>query len=306
VCCDVDEQRAAQRAAMVGSARHTTSFEEVLVDPDVDAVEICTPHHLHADTVIAAAQAGKHVLCQKPLARTLAECDAMIAASRAAGTVLFYAEMNHTLPAIALAREALDDWRIGRLVGLQATYAIWQGGKYLSTAWRYDPALSGGGHLLDGGIHILDMLLSLGGPVEAIQCYTTQFRPELGDEDTAAVNLRFSSGILGSLFSTHASGMYPPFPNLMVIGTEGMLAHGGHLGALALHRRDLPEGHAVLLQERGDPFSVMIGRYLDVVLDGAPNPSPGEWGREMLRVVLAAYESARSGHEVRLDQFDPR
>jgi predicted dehydrogenase len=191
-------------------------------------------------------------------------------------------------------------------VGLQATYAIWQGGKYLSTAWRYDPALSGGGHLLDGGIHILDMLLSLGGPVEAIQCYTTQFRPELGDEDTAVVNLRFSSGTLGSLFSTHASGMYPPYPNLMVIGTEGMLAHGGHLGALTLHRRDLPEGREVLLEERGDPFSVMIGRYLDVVLDGAPNPSPGEWGREMLRIVLAAYESARSGNEVRLDQFDPR
>lgn len=301
VCCDVDLARAAERAALVGDARATTSFEEVLRDPDIDAVEILTPHHLHRDAVIAAAEAGKHILCQKPLAPTLEDCDAMIAAADRAGVVLYYGEMNHTLPAVALAQQAIADGRIGTLVGLQATYAQWQGGQYLSTAWRYDPALSGGGHLLDGGIHILDILLSLGGPVSAVQCVTTQFRPELGAEDTAMLNLRFHGGHLGSMFSTHASGVWPPYPNVMVIGTEGTLAHGGHHGALTLHRRDLPEGREVLLDQRGDPFATMIGRYLDTVLDGAPNPSPGQVGRDNLQLVLAAYESARTGREVVLD-----
>ena len=304
VCCDVDEQRAAERAAMVGDARYTTSFEDVLADPDIDAVEICTPHHLHTDAVVAAARAGKHILCQKPLARTLAECDAMIVAAREANVVLYYGEMNHTLATVAVAQQAIADGRIGQFVGIQATYAIWQGGKYLTTAWRYDPKLSGGGHLLDGGIHILDIILSLGGPLESIQCFTTQFRPELGDEDTAVLNMRFRGGHLGSLFSTHASGVWPPYPSVTVIGTEGLLTFGGHNGALVLHRRDQTDGLAVLLEKREDPFSVMIGSYLDTV-EGASNPSTGEWGREMLRVVQAAYESARTGHEVRLDTFHP-
>lgn len=303
VCCDVDPDKAAQRAALAGDARAVTSYQQVLEDSGVDAVEICTPHHLHKDEVLAAARAGKHILCQKPLARTIAECDAMIDAARAAGVELYYGEMNHTLPAIAAAQGTIAAGRIGQLIGIQGTYAHWQGGQYLSTSWRYDPALSGGGQLLDGGIHYVDMIHSLGGPVESVACFTTHFRPELGAEDTAVVNFRFAGGHLGSLVSSHAVGIWSPYPTLSVFGTEGMLAFGGPHGSLMLHRTDLPERRETLLERSGDPFTVMIGRYLDTVLDGAPNPSPGEDGREVLRVVLAAYESARTGCEVRLDEM---
>lgn len=304
VCCDIDPRRAARRAALVGDARAVTAFDEVLADPTVDAVDICTPHHLHADAVIAAARAGKHVLCQKPLARTISECETMIAAARGAGVVLYYGEMNHTLPAVAEAKRAIESGRIGRLIGLHATYAHWQGGAYLSTAWRYDATFSGGGQLLDGGIHYIDLLLALGGPIHAVSCFTTRFRPELGEEDTAVLNIRFAGGHLGALFSSHAAGIAPPYPGVVVIGTEGMLAYGGPYGVLTLHRADLPERREVLLDRREDPFTVMIGRYLATVLDGAENPSPGEVGRDNLRVVLAAYESACTGREVRLDEVD--
>src|ERR1044071_14711 len=165
VCCDVDAVKAAQRAEQAGAARVVTSFDEVLADPDIDAVEICTPHHLHSDLVIAAARAGKHILCQKPLAKTLAECDAMIAAAQEAGVVLYYGETNRTMPAAQALKQALDDGRIGQLPGVQATYAHWQGGKYLSTVWRYDPRIAGGGQLLDGGIHYIDLMLHLGGSI---------------------------------------------------------------------------------------------------------------------------------------------
>ena len=83
-----------------------------------------------------------------------------------------------------------------------------------------------------------------------------------------------------------------------------MLAHGGPYGVLTLHRTDLPDRREVLLERKEDPFAIMIGRYLDTVLDGAPNPSPGEVGREDLRVVLAAYESAQAGKEIRLDGIE--
>jgi predicted dehydrogenase len=225
-CCDIDPGRAARRAAEAGGARAVSRLEDALADPDVDAVEICTPHPFHAEAAVAAARAGKHVLCQKPLAKTLSECDAMIAAAREAGVVLFYGETNHTMPAAVEAKRAVEQGRIGQLIGVQATYAHWQGGRYLSTAWRYDPNVT---------------VLTLGGP------------------------------------------------------------HG----ALALHRPDLPDRREVLLETGGDTFAHMIGRYLDAVLEGAPNPSPGEVGRENLRVVLTAYESARLGREVRLVEIEP-
>jgi predicted dehydrogenase len=306
ICCDLDLEKAMQRAQMIPGARAISSLETVLADPDVDAIEICTPHHLHADIAIAAARAGKHILCQKPLAKTLAECDAMIAAAREAGVVLYYGETNRTMPAAQTLRQALDAGRIGQLTGVQATYAHWQGGKYLSTAWRYDPRVSGGGQLLDGGIHYIDLMLHLGGPIQSVSCFATRFRPELGGEDTAVVNARFEGGQLGTLFSSQATGVWFPGASFVAFGTEGVLAIGGMFGApqtaLSLHRADLPGQRAVLIEAHENTFAVMIGRYLDTVLDGAANPSPGQIGRENLRVVLAAYESARLGREVRLDE----
>jgi predicted dehydrogenase len=229
----------------------------------------------------------------------------MIEAARAAGVVLFYGETNHTLPSVVEAKRAVADGRIGTLVGIQATYAHWQGGAYLGTAWRYDPAVTGGGQLLDGGIHYVDVLLQLGGPVEAVSAFTTRFRPELGGEDTAVLNVRFADGPLGTLFSSQAAGIWTPGASVVVYGTEGVLTLGGPHGALALHRPDLPDRKEVLRERDGDGFAAMTGRYLDAVLSGAENPSPGGVGRENLRVVLAAYESAERGAEVRLTDFHP-
>ncbi|MBV9852849.1 MAG: Gfo/Idh/MocA family oxidoreductase [Armatimonadetes bacterium] len=302
VCCDIDPNKAAQRATLVGDARAVTTLEEVLADPEVDAVEVCTPHHLHAEAVIAAARAGKHVLCQKPLAKTLAECDAMIAAAAGAGVTLFYGETSLTQPAAVEAARVIAEGRIGRLVGVQATLAFWQGGKYLSTAWRYDPGVTGGGQLLDSGVHALALMLKIGGPIRTVACLAARFREELGGEDTCALSVRFEGGHLGTLFCSQAAGTWVPQPSLVAYGTEGAVTLGGPLGALVLHRPDLPDRREVLQEQRGDPFAAMIGQYLDTVLGGAPSPSPGEAGRENLRVVLAAYEAARTGREVTMDE----
>jgi predicted dehydrogenase len=306
LCCDVDIERARERASSIetGAVRAVSDYAQVLADPDVDAVEICTPHHLHSDAVIAAARAGKHILCQKPLANTLEECDAMTAAAQEAGVVLYYGETNRTSPAAVMARQAIDDGQLGRIVGVQATYSLWQGGKILSTAWRYDPKLAGGGQLVDGGIHFIDLMLHIGGPIKSVSCATTRFRPELGGEDTAVVNARFVDGHLGTLFSSHAAAVWLPQANFIAFGTEGVLLLGGPRGALVLHRKGGDREGEVLLQERGDHFGEMTGCYLDTVLEGAPNPSPPSVGRDNLRVVLAAYESDRTGREVKVEEVE--
>ncbi len=299
VCYDVDRERAESRALSLSGARAAASLEEILADPDIDAVELCTPPHLHPDAVIAAANAGKHILCQKPLARTLAECDAMIAAARDAGVVLFYGEMNRTLPSALLAKRTVDARRIGRLVGIQATFAYWQRGAILDTAWRYDPEVAGGGQLLDSGIHALALMHTLGGPVKSVSCYTERFRPEMGGEDTTSVAVQFTGGHVGTLFSSQAFGAGVPGPGLTAFGTEGALTLGGG-AALTLHRPDLPDRKEVLLQSDGDLITAMIGAYLDVVQHGVENPSPGEAGRDDLQLVLAAYQSANEDRQVSL------
>lgn len=298
VCYDIDPEKAARCASTLENARAAASLQEILTDPAVDAVEICTPPHLHPEVAIAAAQAGKHVLCQKPLARTLAECDSMIAAAHAAGTTLFYGEHNRTLPAAQAARRVIDSGRIGRLVSLQVRFAYWQGGDYLTTAWRYDPAVAGGGQLLDSGIHSVALMHTIGGPIAAVSCMTQQFRPELGGEDTSALNVRFQSGALGTLFSSQAVGAWVPGPGLIACGTEGALTLGGWPAVLTLHRNDLPDRSEVLPVRDVSPFTAMIGSYLDTVLDGAENLSPGEAGREDLQLVLAAYQSASEQRQV--------
>ena len=299
VCYDIDGEKAASRAAGLGHARVASSLEDILTDPEIDALEICTPPHLHPDTAIAAARSGKHVLCQKPLARTVAECDAMIDAALKAGTVLFYGEMNRTLPAALAAKQAIDAGRIGKLVGIQAIFAYWQRGEILNTAWRYDPQIAGGGQLLDSGIHALALMHTVGGLVQSVSCYAQRFRPEMGGEDTTAVAMQFTDGHVGTLFSSQASGVWVPGPILTAFGTEGALTLGGG-AALTLHRPDLPERKEVLLQSGEDSITAMVGAYLDVIQHGAANPSPGEAGREDLQLVLAAYQSAAEGRQVQI------
>ncbi|MGI4787827.1 MAG: Gfo/Idh/MocA family protein [Janthinobacterium lividum] len=300
VCYDIDTEKSTRRAEALADARVASSLEDILADPNVDALEICTPPHLHPEIVIAAAKAGKHVMCQKPLARTVAECDTMIAAAHDAGTVLFYGETNRTLPAALEAKRVIDAGRIGRLVGIQARFAYWQQGAILNTAWRYDPAVAGGGQLLDSGIHSLALMHVLGGPVEAVSCFTHRFRPEMGGEDTTALSLQFQGGHIGTLFSSQAVGIWVPGPGLTVFGTEGALTLSGGPNGLTLHRHDLPAHSEVLPINDINSFEAMIGSYLDTVLDGADNLSPGEAGREDLQLVLTAYQSAAEGQQIRL------
>lgn len=300
VCCDPVRERAEQAAELAGGARVVTDFAEVLADPEVDSIDLLTPHDHHLAGVKLAAQYGKHVLCQKPLARTLDECDEMIVAARDAGICLYYGELSRTSNHALAARRAIDEGRIGRVIGLQGTYSNYQTGDYLKTAWRYDPGKSGGGQLLDGGIHELDYLLHFGGRVEGVMCHTTRFRPELGGEDTASLSLQFENGALGTLFSSHATALWMPEAHCVVFGDQGLLVLGSRHGALTLYRR----GHEpeVLVEHRTNPFDSMVASYLDYVVDGKPCYSSPEQGREILSVVLAAYRSADERREVRLPE----
>ncbi|HZO91595.1 MAG TPA: Gfo/Idh/MocA family oxidoreductase [Chthonomonadaceae bacterium] len=304
-CCDTSIERARKAAEAAGEseARAVTDYGALLADPEIDAVDLCLPHHLHAEMAIAAARAGKHILCEKPLALTPEDCDRMMAAARAAGVILMHGENMRTAENAERAAETIRAGRLGTIVGLQATYAHWQR-EELNKDWRTRPAESGGGHLIDGAIHFVDVLRHLGGEITAVQAMTTQFRPELGpqSEDTGVLNFRYAGGYLGQMFATHASRGRGASPMLTVFGTEGCLsldAFGGDRAVILFPHGSPPE---VLLQKHHwqDTFLREITHFLDVVQKGEPLRATPEDARENLRVVLAAYESASTGREISL------
>jgi predicted dehydrogenase len=306
--CDTDTgklDRARQAYAdALGSPvelRLTTDYATALADPNVDAVDLLLPHHLHADMAIAAARAGKQILCEKPLALTPEDCDRMAAAAQEGGVTLMHGENWRTAEPAERAAELIRAGRLGRIVGLQATYAHWQWIE-LNRDWRTRPAESGGGHLMDGAIHYIDVLRQLGGEIVGVQAMTARFRPELGSEseDTGVLNLRYANGHLGQIFACHASRGRGASPILTVFGTEGCLsleAYGGSRALILFPHNQEPE---VLLANHSwqETFQREIAHFLDVVLDGVPLRATPQDARANLQVILAAYESARTGREV--------
>ncbi|HLJ54517.1 MAG TPA: Gfo/Idh/MocA family oxidoreductase, partial [Chthonomonadaceae bacterium] len=139
-CCDPDEARARKAVGECGNpeARIAADHRALVASSDIDAVDLCLPHHLHAPAAIAFAEAGKHVLCEKPLAPTVAECDAMIEAAECSGVTLMHLEPHRMSQTTAAAAALVREGRIGRLIGLQATIAYWQRAE-LNTGWRGDP-----------------------------------------------------------------------------------------------------------------------------------------------------------------------
>lgn len=312
-CCDSrldSAERAAELACTVmqsgDTIEATTDFNAILTDPSITALDLCLPHHIHKEVTLTALRAGKHVLCEKPLALTPEDCDAMTQEARAQNRVLMHGENMRTASNIVVVKQALMAGRVGTIVGIQATYAHWQS-EALNTDWRTRPAESGGGHLMDGAIHFVDVLRQLGGEITGVHAMTTQYRPELGaeSEDTAALNFRFEGGHFGQLFASHASRGRGASPVVTVFGTEGCISVEPFDGVGSVVLFPHEGEREILLAEHNwqKTFDNEVSHFLDVMRDDVPLYSTPEDGRENIRVVLAAYESAKSGREVSLPKW---
>ncbi len=277
------------------------TYDEILARADVDAVDLCLPHDLHADMMVRAAQAGKHILCEKPLAMTIAECGRMIAAAREYHVVLMHGENLRCAANIERAAQIVQSGEIGRIVGLQGTMTYWQRA-HMNQGWRGQQAHAGGGHLIDGGIHLVDAMRHIGGDVIGVQAMTAAFRDDTGDgEDLAVINLRYAGGHYGQIFACHATQGRGAAPFLTVYGMEGVLSLDSyHSPALLLFRPGQEVQAEALPSSWQSSFVREVTHFLDVLQNGVALQARPEDGRENLRLVLAAYESARTRQEVAL------
>ena len=303
---DINPLALATRAREWDVTKTFGDYADLLTLADLDAVSVCTPNAFHAPATIAAARAGKHVLCEKPISLSLAEAEAMIAAAREAGVVL---QVNHHLRsnrAVARARRMIEAGELGRITFVRLRQAHdWGGAATVPPSFR-TRGVAGGGTLLDNGCHLFDLARYLGGPVAEVFARVGTLKFDIELEDTAIASLRFSSGALGEVETAWtATGWDEGF---WVYGTLGALEYSVRSGRAILRHvfRGSPDsGWADPDVEAWEPaggssHSAHVAAFVAAIRGERDVICSGEDGLEAVKLVLASYESAAAGRPVNL------
>jgi len=297
----------AERARAWGVERTYSDYRAMFADGDVDAVSICAPTAVHAPATLAAAAAGVHVLCEKPLALDLDQAHTMIDACRAAGVVLMTNHQLRSHGAAELAKRMLDRGELGEVTHVRLRQAHdWAGGDVRpSFATR---ASSGGGTLLDNGCHLMDLARFFGEDVEEVYARSATRKYAIELEDTAHVSLRFVTGAIGTVeVAWTATGWEEGF---WIYGTQGALEYTNRSGTPILRHayRASPGttwGDTDVSEYRfaGDPpHTRHVLAFLAAVRGERAVLCSGEDGLEAVRLILAAYESAETNLPVRVSE----
>jgi predicted dehydrogenase len=281
-------QKAADFAARHGASRSYADWRELVRDEELDAVYVATPVRLHAEQAVAAAEAGKHVLCEKPMALDPASCERMIGAARAHGVRLGVAYYRHHYPLVRRLRALLDSGEIGRpvLAGMQA-FEPFDAPAGHPRAWLLRRSESGGGPMADFGCHRVEVLLDLLGPLAEAHGISTRARfREREVEDTCIATLRFESGAAAVVTVTHAA--QERRDTLEIFGTRGS-AHVAVLNAGVVRivtasgeREESHPPHANLHQP-------LVEDFVAAVREGREPTVTGAVGLEVARAVEAIY-----------------
>src|SRR6266540_5847803 len=198
---DVDADRARSHTRQLGGFEVFSDYREMIASPEVDAVDICLPHHLHKDAIVTAAAAGKHILCEKPLCLTLAEAEAVRRAVSDSGITLMCAHNQLFLPAVARARDIVREGGLGTVYEARTTDSFFNPLDPETIGWRADRATSGGGELIDTGYHPTYLLLHLmnSQPIE-VAAMLSRHRLDFHEgQDSAQVLVRFEDGAVGAI-----------------------------------------------------------------------------------------------------------
>ncbi len=277
-------------AKSVGAPRWYARAADLFADPDVDAVYIASPVHLHSAHAVGAAGAGKHVLCEKPMAMSVDECDRIIAAAHASGVRLGVAYYRHFYPVVRRIKELLASGEIGQPVLAQANAFEWldmapDSPRY----WFLRKALAGGGPMFDFGCHRLEVLLDLFGPVRRVTSLLANVAFDREVEDTAGALLEFESGPCATLVVTHAAAAARD--TLEIYGTRGSLhatvLNAGDLAIVAGDaRRSEPHPPAPNLHQP------LVQDFVDAVLAGREPTVTGAIGRAVAELEQRIYAGA--------------
>lgn len=307
---DVIETRARHLAHEYAVSHVETDYRYLLNRADVDAVCICTPSGLHAEMGIAAAQAGKHVIVEKPMAMTLESADALIAACEAARVSLTVVLQNRYNPPMQAVRRLVTAGKLGQLLLGNATVRWYRPQSYYEDGWHGTRHMDGGA-LMNQSIHHIDALQWLMGEVTSVFAHTATLAHRMEMEDVGVATWKFASGALGSIEGSTLTYPENLEGSVALFGTHGSVKVGG----TALNRTvfwkvegELEQERQMLAMEAVDPPSVygyshraVLADTIQAIREGRPSQTHGREGRRSLALVLAMYESAQRQVEVKVN-----
>ena len=329
--CGAEPEILQQRAREWGVEKTYDDYRRLLDDPEVDAVEVITPHHLHAEMTVAALEAGKHVSVQKPMALTLTEADAMLGAARRSGRLLRVIENYRYNGSITKAKELIEAGEIGDLLSIRIK-SLSGNVRYgwdipqTSKAWRSDPSRSGQGSIVfDHGYHIWSIARYFFGDVERVFAFfgRTKVNEHLEIQAGAFMDNpvmvtwkyadqdRFGSwDCVDSQDMMVRSRYYPIEMFLEITGSRGVLWVNRCTGEMLdrppveLYRDGVVTGFSDINADYGHSFALGVRDFLDAVLEGRQQLElTGSEAREVLRFALAVVRSGRERREVCLDEI---
>ncbi len=291
--CTGRPERAAEWAAQQG-VRILPSFEAVLADPEVQAVAIASPHQMHADQVIAAARAGKHVFVEKPFTMTKASAEAAVEACRKAGVVMALGHNRRFLPPVAEMKAMLADGRLGTLLHVEGQFSGPGALGYKPGMWRANRAESPLGGMGGMGIHMVDMFINLAGRIAEVTVQSHARAIDNSLDDTTAALFRFESGVTAN-FATLAYA--PRYWRVALFSTDGIAELHGHEHLTYTPRegegwaRDFP---------KTDIENAELKAFAAAVAGGPAYPLPAEDAIHGVAVFEAMIGAAASGSTYRV------
>lgn len=299
---DIDPQNAERSAARAGGARIFSDYHELIASGLVDAVDICLPHHLHKDAIVAAAAAGKDVLCEKPLCLTLAEAEAVSSAVAGSGITLMCSHNQLFLPAVAKAREMIQGGMLGKVYEARTTDIFVNKGLSARTiGWRGPRSTAGGGELIDTGYHPTYLLLHLVGtePVEVAAMVARHRLDFLEGEDSADVLVRFDDGPVGTIATSWAYDPPASTEKFWVAGEDGTLWSDGRT------LRHRPRGGRAMVVAKYPPpkphtIALAVIDFVECLRKRRRPLNTEVEGIQVLKVILAAYASVERKQVVAL------
>ncbi|GBC71125.1 Glucose--fructose oxidoreductase [Candidatus Calditenuaceae archaeon HR02] len=298
-----------KRAELVGQkfgAKAYTSIDEVVKDPEVEAVVIATPSYLHAPQTLYALQYGKHVLVEKPMATTLRGARLISESAKNAGLRLGVVFQERYLETVRQLKELVSDGGLGKVYLIEAELKWWRGesdyyrSDEIARSWRGYWETEGGGVLMNQAIHTLDLVLWLGGEVEEVSGYISNAsHPSVEVEDVATAAIRFRSGALGTISATvNIRPTNRQYRKIRVLGTNGFAEiHDLSLRISTEEGEVQVDGSGVVF---GDLHRALLADFADCIRGEREFPVNGDEGIKSLELVKAIYLSSERGVKVSL------
>jgi len=290
-----DATRAQAAMQRTGAPRSFASIEDIDTSL-VDGVFLSVPNTEHERMTVAAAKRGLHVICEKPMAPSVAECQRMIAACKENGVVLAIAHCMEWTSALVKVKALLDQNAIGTVM---SAHIAMSGNSPPNNTWRQDDSLdNGGGPLYDLGVHSLDTIIRMLGPVEKVSALIERRRYDYAAEDTSTLLLRFRSGVHG-VMESHFTCSQNSFE---IIGTEGRIWSNNWLGREIAGDLHLQQGKVItdFVLPVVNVYVPQIEHISECVLNKTTPVISGERGMANIAVIQAAIQSSRGGQTVTL------